>query len=325
MKNIYLFLIVLLVFSCGTKHTDPNRPLPPPSGFMNETFVKISYGLGWLDLIDTEPEVPTSIMEYKDIEYKNIDSISLRLNIYKRKDLVDPAPTLIFIHGGAWRTGKRQDYLPYLLDYAEKGYVTVTLSYRLVKQAIFPAAVQDANCGVKWIKKHADEYGIDPEKIALIGGSAGAHLSMMIGYGGDEPLFNRDCEHEEDSKVKAVVNLYGPVDLTTPYAISTYQVKDFLDDSYQNNPELYKLASPRSYISSDDPPTLTFQGTIDSLVPVSQADSLDSWLKQSGIPHDYHRLKGWPHAMDIAAEVNEYVQFYLDAFLEKYLLEDTRI
>ena len=316
----YIIAFLLFVFSCNTKTvTDNNRPVKAPSGYMNETFLKIAYGLGMLDLIDTEPDVPDEIQEIKDIEYKNIDSLSLQLDIYKLKDLDEPAPVMIFIHGGAWRTGKRSDYLPYLIDYAKKGFVTVTVSYRLVKQATFPAAVQDVNCAVSWVKNHAREYGINPDKVVLIGGSAGGHLSLMIGYAGNEDLFNEDCPMENDSKVNVIIDLYGPADLTTPYAISTYQTQDFLNTTYDKNPAIYKIASPKTFISSDDPPTLIFQGTIDSLVPVSQSDSLDSWLDKAGIPHEYHRLKGWPHTMDVSVKVNEYCQFYIDAFLKKHL------
>jgi acetyl esterase/lipase len=315
----FLIVVFLFIIGCSTKITDSNRPLKAPSGYMNETFLKISYGLGMLDLIDTEPDVPDEIQEIKDIEYKNIDSLSLQLDIYKLKDLDEPAPVMIFIHGGAWRTGKRSDYLPYLIDYAKKGFVTITVSYRLVKQATFPAAVQDVNCAVKFIKNHAGEYGINPDKVVLIGGSAGGHLSLMIGYAGNEDLFSEDCPMENDSKVNAIIDLYGPADLTTPYAISTYQTQDFLNTTFDKDPDVYKMASPKTFITPDDPPTLIFQGTIDSLVPVSQSDSLDSWLDKAGIPHEYHRLKGWPHTMDVSVKVNEYCQYYIDAFLEKYL------
>lgn len=318
-NNSYTLFLLLLVIGCSPKTTDPNRPLSPPNGYMNETFLKMSYGLGILDLIDTEPEVPSEIMEIKNIEYKYVDSISLQLDFYKLRNLKNPAPVMIFIHGGSWRSGKRSDYLPYLVDYAKKGYVTATVSYRLIKQAVFPAAVQDVNCAIKYIKNHAGEYGIDPDKVVLIGGSAGGHLSLLLGYGGHEEIFNQDCALDIDSKVNAIIDLYGPADLTTPYAISTYQVQDFLNVSYESNPEIYRMASPKTFISTDDPPTLIFQGTIDSLVPVSQSDSLDLWLGKAGIPHEYHRLKGWPHTMDLAKEVNEYCQFYIDRFLEEHL------
>jgi len=314
-----LFSIFFLITACKPKSVDPNRPLPPPRGYMNETFLKIAYGLGILDLMETEREVPDNIEIFKNIEYKKVDSTSLQLDIYRLKDLTEPKPVMIFIHGGSWRSGKRSDYLPYLIDYAEKGYVTATVSYRLIKEAIFPAAVQDVNCAVKWIKKHAADYGINPDKIVLIGGSAGGHLAMMIGYGGNEEIFSEECDIQISSEVNAIINLYGPVDLTTPYAISTYQVKDFLNTTYDQDPKIFELASPNTYISNDDPPTLTFHGSIDSLVPVSQADSLDVWLEKAGVPHEYHRLKGWPHTMDLSVKVNAYCQFYIDRFLAEYL------
>jgi len=317
--TILLFAVGIAAGSCKNQQPDLNRPMEAPAGYMNETFLKISYALGMLDLIDTEPVVPEDILEIKNIEYKHIDTTSLQLDIYKLKNLQTPAPLLIFVHGGAWRTGKRSDYLPYLIDYAKKGYVTATVSYRLVKQAPFPAAVQDVNCAVKWLKSHGEVYGYDPDRIALIGGSAGGHLSMMIGYDGDDPMFNDGCDSTASSKVKLIVDLYGPTDLTTPYAQGRKEAIDFIGDTYANKPEEYLLASPKHYITPDDPPTLIFQGTIDSLVPVSQSDSLDIWLTKAGVPHEYHRLKGWPHTMDLSVKVNEYCQYYIDEFLKKYL------
>lgn len=318
--HLVSILILVVFFSCKSRPQNESRPLHAPKGYMNETFLKISYALGFLDLIDTEPTVPGNILEYKNIEYKKVDTISLQLDIYKQKDLKTPAPVLIFIHGGAWRSGKRSDYLPYLIDYANKGYITATVSYRLMKAAPFPAAVQDVNCSVRWIMEHGPEYGMDVTKIALIGGSAGAHLAMMVGYGGDDPAFTNECAVDNPSlDIKAIVDLYGPTDLTTSYAQNSYQVKDFLGVSFEENPGIYKAASPRSYITPNAPPTLIFQGTIDDLVPVSQSDSLAVWLSREGVPHEYHRLKGWPHTMDLAVKVNEYCQFYIDRFLKKYL------
>lgn len=321
--TFYTAFLVLMFVACRPETVNNDRPMSPPSGYLNETLLKIAYGLGWLDLIDTKPAVPEDIMAIKNIEYKAIDSVSLKLDIYKLKELTHPAPTLIFIHGGAWRTGKRADYLPYLVDYAKKGYVTATVSYRLQKVAKFPAAVQDVNCAVKWLKIHGGSYGMDTARMALIGGSAGGHLALMVGYGGGAELFRQGCQLDSvDSRVKAVIDLYGPADLTTPYARSTYQVKDFLGPAAAFHDNLYAMASPKTYISADDPPTLIFQGTIDSLVPVSQSDSLNVWLESVGVPHEYHRLKGWPHAMDISVKVNAYCQFYIDRFLEKYLKYD---
>ena len=320
MKKLFIVLFAFIsIIGCDSDSTDPERPMKAPSGYPNETLLKMAYGIGMLDLIDTEPVVPEDITAIKNVTYKSLDSGDLQLDIYKRKDLEGPAPTMIFIHGGAWKKGNREDYLPYLIDYAKKGYITITISYRFSDVAKFPAAAQDVSCAIKWVKSNAAEYGIDPDRIAVVGGSAGAHLALLIGYGGNEPVFNQDCESEVSSNVNVIVDLYGPVDMTTPYAASSDEVLSFLGTTYEQNPALYKLSSPHTFITSDDPPTLIFQGTIDALVPVSQSDSLNSWLEQVGVPHDYHRLKGWPHTMDVAKEVNEYCQFYIDDFLKKHL------
>lgn len=320
MRPLIILLIISIFLNFNCKNGNDGTGPEPPSGYSNYTFIKIAYFFKFIKLIDTHPAVPEILQEIKDIEYKKVGEKSLKLDIYHLKTLSQPVPALIFIHGGGWRTGKRGDYLPYLIDFAKEGYVTVTVSYRLQKEAKFPAAVQDVRCAIKWIKAHAKDYFIDPNKIAVIGGSAGGHLSMMAGYAADDPYFDGECEFDSvDCRVQAVVNLYGPADLTTEYAISRYETKDFIGKPYTEVPEMYRKASPAFYISQDDPPTLTFHGTIDELVPVSQSDSLKVWLDKAGVPNEYHRLKGWPHAMDIVVSVNEYCQYYMKAFFEKYV------
>ena len=302
------FLLFTLLQAFSQEAHEAVRPMKAPRGYRSEAILKVAHALGFLDLIETEPAVPESIVVQKDIVYKQVDSTSLQLDIYKMRDLNKAAPVLIFIHGGSWAKGKRSDYLPYLLDYAEKGYVTAPVSYRLSGVAHYPAAVEDVKSAVQWIQAHSEAYMINPEKIALIGGSAGGHLAMMVAY-----------DDNNGSKVQAVVNLYGPTDLSTEYARNRSEIHQFLGKNYQEAPFLYKAASPRTYISQNDPPTLIFHGTIDALVPVSQSDSLHKWLDQAGVPNDYHRLKGWPHTMDLSKKVNDYCQFYMDIFFKRYL------
>ena len=316
---IVLFLTSQIFLNACTqeKAGDTNAP-KAPRGYINETFLKAAYALGFLDLIETKPAIPENIKEFKDITYKQIDSIDLKLDIYRQKSLTKAVPVLIFIHGGGWSKGKRSDYLPYLIDFAQKGYVTVTVSYRLSGVAHFPAALEDVKCAVRWIRKNAFTYGIDPDRIAVIGGSAGGHLALMLAYTNDLE-FSDECPDSVGSRVNAVVDIYGPVDLATPYAQKRPESTSFLGRSYNEDPAIFKEASPRFYICPDNPPTLIFHGTIDSLVPVSQSDSLHLWLDKTGVPNEYHRLKGWPHTMDISKKVNNYCQYYMNAFFEKYL------
>jgi len=306
-----ILLLLVLLQACSQEVHEGEVAPKAPRGFRSEGMLKVAYALRLIKLVDTEPSIPENIDEQKDIEYMVVDSTSLQLDLYKLKNLTEAAPVLIFIHGGSWAKGHRSDYLGYLLDYAQKGYVCVSVSYRLAGVAHFPAAVQDVQAAVQWIREHAAAYMINPEKIALIGGSAGGHLAMMVGY----------ADEELGDKVQAVVNLYGPADLTTEYARNRDECLNFLGKSYLESPDLYQLASPRFHITGDDPPTLIFHGTIDSLVPVSQSDSLHQWLDRIGVPNEYHSLKGWPHTMDLSTKVNVYCQYYMDTFFKRYLGE----
>ncbi len=307
MLFVLAFFVVLMLLPRTIGLLFPEKA---PIGYHFEALDYLAIGVGLESVIDREPEVPATIESFKSIEYKNANGKLLQLDIYRPKELNEKAPLLVFIHGGGWRSGKRQDYLVYLLDYAEKGFVTATVSYRLKKDSIYPAAVEDVLDAVDFLYQNANTYGYDTSRVALVGGSAGAHLAMLAGYGWENP---------QRHKVKAVVDIYGPVDLTTPYGQTQFMVTDFIGHSYSEKPELYWEASPARYLKEDLPPTLILQGTSDNLLPPSQSDTLHVRLNRLGVPNVYHRLPLWPHAMDIAVRPNVYMQQKMDAFFETYL------
>ena len=316
------YLILIFLISIVFTQTYENE-LKPPRGYPNYTFLKWSVKLGFLDLVDLEPEIPDSIIIIEDIVYKETVQRSLMLDIYKSKILTESAPVIIFIHGGSWTKGDKEDYLIYCLAFAQKGFVTASLSYRFSQETIFPAAVEDVICAIRWIKANGSEYGIDSSKVALVGGSAGGHLAMMAAYSADELYFSSGCDDSDISTgVQAIVNLYGPTDLTTDFAIAQEATKYFLGETYDKNPEIFVKASPLTYISPGDPPTLTMHGSIDKVVPIYQGDVLDKILKQNDVTHEYHRLQGWPHTMDATVPVNEYVQNVMTNFFKKWLNGD---
>lgn len=312
-------LFTTIILSSACKQSDE---LAAPKGYANEAALKVAYALGTLKLIETEPAIPAHVSAYQDLLFKQTPEKDLKLDLYHLADLQTPQPLLVFIHGGSWKSGKKDDYRRYLLDYAEKGYVTASVSYRFSQEAPFPAALDDVVCALSWLISHADTYQIDPEKIALIGGSAGAHLGMMLAYHAYDSSYNQptDCVLDAQQKVRAIVNLYGPTDLTTEYARTHPSVSRFIGQEYsERSHEAYVAASPLAFVSPDDPPTLTFHGTIDEIVPVSQADTLHKVLDAYQVANDYHRLEGWPHTMDLGLKVNQYCQRKMDAFFETYL------
>ena len=297
------------------------NPTKPPMG---DYLTPVAYAAIWLGiekLAELEPAVPANIEEIKDIEYKNINGKSLQLDIYRPEKLDKPAPLLVFIHGGSWKSGKRSDYLVYLISYARKGYVTATVSYRLLKDGPYPACIEDITDALKWLHGNAENYGYDPSRIALIGGSAGAHLATLAAYGWNNPAHINDTSDliPGDQKVKAVVDIYGPVDLTTEYARNHPLITAFLARRWDEAPEIFREASPVNYLDKNDPPTLIFHGTSDKLVPASQSDMLKSKLDSLGVPCVLYRLPGWPHTMDIVLRVNEFCQKKMDEFFKLYL------
>lgn len=297
------------------------NPDKPPVGYHFILPGYIALGLGLEKVIDTNPPVPADIEEIKDIEYKNINGKSLQLDIYRPKNIVKPAPLLVFIHGGSWSHGKRSDYLVYLLAFAKKGYMTATVSYRLLKDGPYPACVEDITDAVQWFFRNGEKYGYDPDRIALIGGSAGAHLALLAAYEWKKPGISADTAKVPlaPHRIKAVVDIYGPIDLTTEYAKNQRLVINLIGHPYSETPQLYKEASPIQYLDKNDPPTMILHGTSDNLVPYSQSDLLKAKLDSLGVPSVYYKVPLWPHAMDVVQRVNDFSQRKMNDFFEKYV------
>jgi acetyl esterase/lipase len=321
---LYSLLIVFIVFCLMV--TAPRiwsafHKEDPPVGycFIEPAYLALLVGLE--KMVNLTPQVPDSIEEIKDVEYKSVGEKELQFDIYRPKNLTKPAPLLLFIHGGGWKGGKRSDYLVYLVDFAKKGYVTATVSYRLLNDGPYPACAEDIRDAVNWFYRNGETYGYDPGRIALIGGSAGGHLALLAAYGwggtGNDTI-QADSSYV-NHRIKAVVDIYGPFDLTTEYARGHPLVTNFIGASYEARPELYEEASPAKYLDKDDPPTLILHGTTDQLVPVSQSDTLKARLDRLGVPNEYYRLPLWPHTMDVVKRVNDYCQLKMTEFFKEYL------
>ncbi len=319
LKGLLLAFLVFCLLMVTPRSLGFLFPEKPPVGYHFETLAYLAVGIGLEKLADLEPEIPETIEEIKDVEYKNVNGKSLQMDFYRPVNANEPLPLLVFIHGGGWKSGKRSDYLVYLAGFAEKGYMTATVSYRLKRDSIYPACVEDISDAVTWLFENAENYGYDPDRIALIGGSAGAHLALLAGYGWKDFRLQKDGT-ANTHRIKAVVDIYGPVDLTTEYAQKQRLATGFIGHSYAEKPELYREASPITWLKSTAPPTLILHGTSDKLVPISQSVTLKSRLDELGVPCDYYPVPLWPHAMDIAKRVNDFSQKRMEEFFEKHLL-----
>ncbi len=311
-----LFFSIRQTFAVSDVHSKNDLP-PAAPGYKSQQEIVAAIAIGKIKTIKAPEEMPKGVELLTDVTYGKVGDRPLKLDLYKPLTMKKKVPALIFIHGGAWKSGNKNMYRPYAARYAQRGYVVASISYRLSGEAPFPAAIQDAKCAIRWMRAHNDKYKVDPNHICVLGGSAGGHIAMMVGYCPDEKELEGFGGHENfSSKVQAVVNIYGPCDLTVPILRDADSIRKFLGEkTYDEAPELYKKASPIYHLSKDDPPTLILHGTLDSLVPISQSDELAKRLKETGIPYTYDRLEGWPHVMDLAEIVFNRCVFFIDRFL----------
>lgn len=250
-------------------------------------------------------EVPKDIQVERDIVYATIDGHELKLDIAYPKVNKGKIPAIIEIHGGGWVLGDKNPNEA--ITFAKSGFVGISIQYRLSTVAKFPAAVHDCKTAVRWVRANAGKYGIDPDKIGVIGGSAGGHLVALMGTSGGDPYLEGNGPYPEySSKVQAVVDNFGPIDLgslkDTPSPMdpdpTIGPIAGFLGKPAQQAPELVKKASPITYLDPDDPPVLMIHGENDSLVPFAQSELLYDALTKAGVKSRLVRVKNAGHGFE---------------------------
>jgi acetyl esterase/lipase len=217
-----------------------------------------------------------------------------------------PCPAIVFVHGGGWRNGdkRKSNFLQPALDYAAKGYVCVTVNYRLSQHAPFPACVEDVKNAVRWLRAHAHEYNVDPDRIGAHGNSAGAHLVSMLGLVRKDAGLEGDGPYQDQSSlVQAVCPAATPADFLDwkngqPIGGGQPGSIGLLSGPEDTFEKRARQASPITHVSQDAPPFLLVHGDADNTVPVSQSDRFEKALKKAGATDvTYLRFKGVGHGV----------------------------
>ena len=231
----------------------------------------------------------------------------LQLELLVPSGTAAPVPVVIWIHGGGWFGGSRLPIPPGVAELCARGYAVASVDYRLVPDAIWPAQLHDVKAAVRWLRAHANGYGLDPDRFAAFGDSAGGHLAAMLGTTSglspnSEPITigraSVDLEGtigdhlDESSRVQAVVDWYGATDFlqmrfypaTSNHDAIGSPESRFVGGPIQKNPEMTATANPISHVSPDDPPFLVMHGTVDDLIPFNQSELLVEALRQRGVP-----------------------------------------
>lgn len=253
-------------------------------------------------------EVPASVRVLKDITYVRHGSRALQLDLYlPAKANGAPLPGIVFVHGGGWRVGVRQNFAPMAVRMAEHGYAAATISYRLSPEAQYPAAVQDAKAAVRWMRANAARFGIDGQRIAIGGASAGGQIASLAGVSAGVARFEPEAgavegADEVSSTVQAIVDIDGVLDFTDPAALK-YEDDPAKQPSaagawfggrYAEKTALWREASPRYYVNTHTPPIL-FIGSAQPRFQVGR-DAMVQQMTALGIPSQVVLIPDTPHS-----------------------------
>jgi acetyl esterase/lipase len=242
-----------------------------------------------------------------DISFLTPDRLE-KLDLYlpKNRNAGEKSPAVLLIHGGGWKEGdKRQAReIEFGMTLAQNGFVATSINYALRSAGKFPQNLQDCKNGIRYLRAHADELGIDPNRISVMGGSAGGHLALLVAYTADQPNLAPSQPYPGVSdKVSSVVDFYGISNLATrketdpngkPLKI------DPLDPATQSifgsTLQDWKKASPITYVKRDVPPTLILHGKKDTTVDSDQSQELADALKKAGANYEIIWLPNAPHS-----------------------------
>jgi acetyl esterase/lipase len=255
-----------------------------------------------------------------DVVYAEADGEALRFDHYRPLGGEEPAPAVVFVHGGGWVRGDPSQAAGNALHFARRGIATVAISYRLAPAHRFPASLDDVRRGLRWVRAHAEELAIDPERIALLGLSAGAHLAMLVHLGRDIAALAPDLPSElrdVQETVRAVVAHYGPYDL----ARRRSEMVDALLGPRVEDPEWTRLASPVSHAAGATAPVLLIHGSADRVVSWRESERMHAGLEAAGKASELLLLEGAPHAFQVSwrGEANQRANAAMDAFLDRHL------
>ena len=245
------------------------------------------------------------------------------MDVYRPKEGGDKLPACILVHGGGWVEGDKERFTPLAILLAQRGYVVANIEYRLGPVAKYPAAVQDCSLAVRYVRANAQRFGLDPNRIGAWGGSAGGHLVGMLAAAPTESKFLTDDYKNTSAKVQATVVMAGPMELDSEKSIENYRKQKeqsygfkWLGKLYDDAPQLYREASPMTYLSKETGPILFLTGSLDN--PSRDTPAMDK-LKSLGVPTQQVVLDGGQHGCWMKAPWQGQCIDAVDTFYKSHL------
>ena len=289
-----------------------------------------TWGQG-LDAASWAVEVSVRYRVFPNITYLTADGYESKLDVMTPRIVEQPLPTLVYIHGGGWVGGTKESSVLRTLPYLEMGWAVINVEYRLAKNALAPAAVEDCRCALTWVFQNAGEYGFDPDRIVLTGGSAGGHLSLITGMLPASAGLDRRCPVrnpekpnratplEREMRVAAIVNWYGITDVGD--LLAGENAKTYAATWMGSMPDRFEIAkrvSPLTWVRKDLPPILTIHGDADLIVPYDHAVRLHRALDAAGIANLLHTVAGGGHG-GFSVDENQEAYAVIRQFLARHV------
>ena len=275
---------------------------------------------------EAKPDAAARVRSVKDISYGS-DARNV-MDLYLPEAGPTPRPLIVCIHGGGWAGGDKRVYAWLGEALARRGYAAACVTYRFAPVWRAPAQMDDVQRAVRWLRKNAARYGVDPERFGAIGGSAGGHLASYLALA--ETRDNSDTDLEKySSRVQCVVDCYGPVDLVAMMGCASAPiVEGFVGKPLEGNEEVYRNASPHHLVKKDPPPFLIIHGTKDvgtarGQVPMEQSVQFHRRLRRAGGDATLVEIEGAGHGFT-GSGTNKYAQQALAAalrFFDGHLLK----
>jgi acetyl esterase/lipase len=266
--------------------------------------------------------VAKSSQETLDVVYATYGQRPMTLDLYTPKGQ-GPFPTLVLLHGGGWMKGSKEKFRNHGRAFADKGFLVAAVGYRLSTEAKFPAAVHDCKAAIRWLRAHANKLNVKPDKIGIVGGSAGAHLASLVSTSSQIKELEGDGGNASfSSAVQVAVNWAGPVNNYEKFTAADAPKPSqapllFFGGTVKEFPEVYKLASPNTHIDKNTPPQLLVDSEFDA--PKGRYTTMQKKLDALGIHHEYLNIKGGKHGCwNRDPWFSEYIN-KTSIFLTKYL------
>jgi acetyl esterase/lipase len=222
----------------------------------------------------------------KDITYSNLDIINLKLDIYYPLAASGLLPAVIYLHGGGWIQGDKSDAAssPEISELTQRGFLVASVNYGLAPEYKILEQIENVKCAVRFLRANAARFGIDPDRIGAMGNSAGGHLASLLGTADKSAAMDSAGGFlDQSSRVQAVVDMYGPTDLSPLFGGYSGYLLQQLVGTAKASPEVLDKISPLTYVTADDPPFLILHGDKDTLVPLSQSQVLYQRLLAAGV------------------------------------------